>query len=300
MNVLLSLLSDYTFLMVAAGTALLGGLCGILGSFAVLRRESLIGDAVSHASMPGIVLAWLFTGSKTTGILLAGAMLSGLVCLLLIRLIVRTSRLPFDCALALFLSVFFGGGMVLLTYAKRLPDAGHAGLDRYLYGQAGTLLAKDVAVCAAGGLLILLITFLFFKEFLLITFDADYARSAGLPVRALTLLLSLLLILLIVLGLQSVGAVFMSALLTAPAAAARQWTRSLKSMCFLAALFGALSGVAATVSSCLVPDLPSGPAVICCVFGIAAFSLLFAPGRGILFCMIRRLLSGTERSLRHD
>ena len=291
MNVLLSLLSDYTFLMVAAGTALLGGLCGILGSFAVLRRESLIGDAVSHASMPGIVLAWLFTGSKTTGILLAGAMLSGLVCLLLIRLIVRTSRLPFDCALALFLSVFFGGGMVLLTYAKRLPDAGHAGLDRYLYGQAGTLLAKDVAVCAAGGLLILLITFLFFKEFLLITFDADYARSAGLPVRALTLLLSLLLILLIV---------FMSALLTAPAAAARQWTRSLKSMCFLAALFGALSGAAATAASCLIPGLPSGPAVICCVFGIAVFSLLFAPGRGILFCMIRRLLSGTERSPRHD
>lgn len=288
MNTLLTLLSDYTFQTVAMGSALLGIISGVLGSFAVLNKQSLLGDGVSHSALPGVVLAFLLTGSKDTEILLLGALLTGILATLLILSIVHNSRIKFDSALALVMSVFFGLGMVLLTFSQKVPNANQAGLKRFIYGQASTLLKRDVILMAVCGVFLLTIVALFWKEFKLFSFDPEFAQSIGLRVGRLNLLLSFLIVLAIIIGLQTVGVVLMSAMLIAPAVAARQWSNRLWLMVVLASCFGAVSGIVGTLLSSAIPDLPTGPVIVTCVTCIAIFSLLFAPGRGILHRMYQR------------
>lgn len=287
MSGMIALFSDYTFQTVALGSALLGLISGVLGSFAVLRKQSLLGDGVSHAALPGVVMAFLLSGSKNTEVLLLGALLSGLLATLLIVGVVRHTRIKFDSALALVMSVFFGLGLVLLTYVQKIPNSNQAGLKRFIFGQASTLLRRDITLMAFCGLVLLVLVLLFWKEFKLFTFDADFAQSLGFAPRKLNLLLSFMIVLAIIIGLQTVGVILMSAMLITPAVAARQWTNRLWVMVTLSALLGALSGVAGTAASSLVPKLPTGPAIVVCVSAIAAVSVLFAPGRGVLHRIYR-------------
>ncbi|WP_347489032.1 metal ABC transporter permease [Desulfoscipio sp. XC116] len=282
MDACIILLTDYTFQTVALGSAILGIISGIMGSFAVLRKQSLLGDGVSHAALPGVVLAFVLTGSKNTEFLLFGALLSGLLATLFIIQIVKHSRIKFDSALALVLSVFFGLGMVLLTHVQKIPDSNQAGLKRFIFGQAATLLQRDVVLMLVCGIVLLILVIIFWKEFKLFTFDSDFARSIGFSPRKLNLLLSFMIVLTIIIGLQTVGVILMSAMLIAPAVAARQWTDKLAMMVLLAAVFGALSGVAGTIASSLVPKLPTGPCIVIIVSLIVLVSLLFAPGRGMV------------------
>lgn len=283
-----SLLQDYTFQIVALGSALLGIISGVLGSFAVLRKQSLLGDGVSHAALPGVVTAFLLTGSKNTEVLLLGALLTGILSTFLIVQIVRYSRIKFDSALALVMSVFFGLGLVLLTYSQKIPNANQAGLSRFIYGQASTLLARDVVLMAVCGAVLILFVVLFWKEFKLFSFDPEFAETMGFAPGKLNLLLSFLIVLAIIIGIQTVGVVLMSAMLIAPAVAARQWSNRLWLMVVLSALFGAISGIAGTLLSSTVTGLPTGPVIVVCITVIAAFSLLFAPGRGILHRIYQR------------
>ena len=282
METFISLLSDYTFQTVALGSALLGIISGVLGSFAVLRRQSLLGDGVSHAALPGVVMAFLLTGSKNTEVLLLGALLTGLAATFLITRIVKHSRIRFDSALALIMSVFFGLGLVLLTYSQKVPNANQAGLKRFIYGQASTLLQRDVVLMAVCGIVILVVVFLFWKEFKLFSFDPEFAETIGFGTGRLNLILSLLIVLAIIVGLETVGVVLMSAMLIAPAVAARQWSNRLWLMVVLAAVFGAASGVIGTLLSSAVPGVPTGPVIVVCITTITVFSLLFAPERGIV------------------
>ena len=288
MEKLLELLGDYTFQTVALGSALLGIVSGVLGSFAVLRKQSLLGDGVSHAALPGVVLAFLLTGNKNTEVLLLGALFTGLMATVLIVTVVRHSRIKFDSALALVMSVFFGLGMVLLTYSQKVPNANQAGLKRFIYGQASTLLKRDVILMAVCGSILMLLVVLFWKEFKLLSFDPEFAQTLGFKTSRLNLLLSLLIVVTIIIGLQTVGVVLMSAMLIAPAVAARQWSNRLCIMVLLAASFGAVSGIAGTLLSSAVPGLPTGPVIVVCITIIAIFSLLFAPGRGIIHRMYQR------------
>lgn len=288
MELLLTLLRDYTFQTVALGSALLGVVSGVLGSFAVLRKQSLLGDGVSHAALPGVVLAFLLTGNKNTEVLLLGALLTGLLATFLIVTVVKHSRIKFDSALALVMSVFFGLGMVLLTYSQKVPNANQAGLKRFIYGQASTLLKRDVILMAACGAVLLTLVVLFWKEFKLFAFDPEFARTLGFQTGRLNLLLSFLVVVTIIIGLQTVGVVLMSAMLITPAVAARQWSDRLCVMVGLASAFGAVSGVAGTLLSSAVPGLPTGPVIVVCITMIAIVSLLFAPGRGILHRMYQR------------
>lgn len=297
MGAFLSLLQDYTFQTVAFGSALLGVISGVLGSFAVLRKQSLLGDGVSHSALPGVVMAFLLTGSKNTEILLAGALLTGLLATFLILHIVKHSRIKFDSALALVMSVFFGLGLVLLTYSQKVPNANQAGLKRFIYGQASTLLERDVLLMAICGIVLLLVVTLFWKEFKLFSFDAEFAQTIGFHTGKLNLLLSFLIVLAIIIGLQTVGVVLMSAMLIAPAVAARQWSNRLWLMVLLAALFGAVSGIVGTFLSSAVSGLPTGPVIVVCITVIAVFSLLFAPGRGILYRIYRRRKNRTKLKL---
>ena len=277
------LFNDYTLRVVALGAASLGLVSGALGSFAVLRKQSLLGDAISHAALPGIAIAFLLTGSRQTLVLTIGAAIAGWIATLLVMSIVRTTRIKSDGALGLVLSVFFGCGLMLLTYIQKLPSASQAGLDKFLFGQAATLLERDVILIAALGSFALVVMLLCWKEFKLLSFDPDFAASLGINVRFADVLLTFVLVLAIITGLQTVGVVLMSAIIIAPAAAARQWTNRLGVMVTLAALFGAVAGASGAVLSSTVEHLPTGPMIVLCLSFVVIVSLLFAPARGLLW-----------------
>ncbi|GAA3558769.1 iron chelate uptake ABC transporter family permease subunit [Snuella lapsa] len=259
----------------------------MLGSFAVLRKQSLLGDAISHAALPGIAIAFLITGAKDSNTLLLGALISGLVGTFWIRGIISKTHLKSDTALGLILSLFFGFGMLLLTYIQKLPNANQAGLDKYLFGQAATLVESDVWLMSIVTGICLLVLLLFWKEFKILLFDADYTKTLGFNIKFIDILITTFIVLAIVLGLQTVGVVLMSAMLLAPAAAARQWTNSLSMMVFLAAVFGSFSGVFGTAISASQNNLSTGPVIVIVAGVFVLISFVFSPGRGLLFKQIR-------------
>jgi manganese/zinc/iron transport system permease protein len=288
LGVIRDLLSDYTLRTVALGSGALGVVSGTLGSYAVLRKQSLLGDAMSHAALPGIALAFLLFRTKAPLVLMLGAALAGWVGTLIIMAIVKTTRVKYDSALGLVLSVFFGFGLMLLTFIQRLPDATQAGLDKFLFGQAAALLERDVVVMAVLGSVVLIIVFLLWKEFKMLSFDPEFGATLGMPVGILDVVLTTLLVIAIAIGLQTVGVVLMSAMIVAPAAAARQWTNTLSVMVVLSALFGAVAGISGAAISSTTARLPTGPMIVLCVSGIVALSLMFAPSRGLVWSWLAR------------
>ena len=276
-------LSDYTLRTVTMGAALLGIASGALGTYAVLRKQSLLGDTISHAALPGIALAFLITGTRSTAILMLGAMLAGWIGTLFVLAITKTTRISYDSSLGTILSVFFGFGLVLLTVIQKLPNANQAGLSTFLFGQAAALVQEEVITMSILGTIALIPVVLFWKEFSLLSFDPEFGRSLGLPMQWLDVLLTSLLVMAIVLGLQTVGVVLMSAMLVAPAVAARQWTNRLGTMIVLSAFFGAASGISGALLSSYIPRLPTGPTIVLCISAIVVVSLLLAPERGMLW-----------------
>ncbi len=274
--------------VVTMGAAMLGAIAGMLGAFAVLRRQSLLGDALAHATLPGVCLGFLIAGSRDLGSILAGALFTGALAALSMMLITRHSRLKTDAALGIVLSVYFAIGVVLLTMLQAQGGAASAGLEGFLFGQAAAILRGDLWLMGAVGLLVLALVLAFWKEMKLVSFDAEFARSQGLPVTALEALLTLLVAMAIVVGLQLAGVVLMVALLVAPAVAARQWVHSLGAMVLVSALLGAAAGVAGALISASTRGLATGPLVVLIATGFVLVSLLVAPGRGLLWQALSR------------
>ncbi|MCS6834657.1 MAG: metal ABC transporter permease [Anaerolineae bacterium] len=277
---------DYTLRNVALGGALLGAVTGFIGCFAVLRRESLVGDTVSHAALPGVAIAFLLAGRQMS-LLLLGAAASSWLGIQLVQGLVRTTRLKREAAMAIVLAAWFAFGLALLSYIQNRADAGQAGLKSFIFGQAAAIIESDVQLIGLVGSALVALVVLFWKEFKLITFDIEFARADGHPVNALSVLLSTLIVIVIILGLQLAGVVLVVGLLIAPASAARQWTQRLEKMVILAAVFGALSGGSGAVISALDADIPTGPMIIVAAFTIVLISLVFAPQRGILWARRR-------------
>ena len=273
--------NDFTFRVVSFGSLILGMISGALGCFAVLRKQSLIGDAISHCTLPGIAIAFLITNSKNIEVLLFGALLSGLLSMYLITTIASHSKLKFDASLALVLSVLFGIGIVFLTYIQKNSGSHQAGLEKFIFGQASSLLKRDVRIMMITGIVLFSMMIVFWKEFKLVTFDPVFAQTVGIPSTFFGGFLSLLMVLGIVIGLQTVGVILMSALLISPASAARQWTDKLSVMVVLSSLFGGMSGVLGTMVSSYTPGIPTGPTIVAFMSIIVLGSLLFAP-RGII------------------
>jgi manganese/zinc/iron transport system permease protein len=280
---MLTVLTDYTLRNVVFGAVLLGIGSGVLGCYAVLRKESLVGDTLSHAALPGICLGFLLSGSRQLFPLLTGALLSGTVAVLFMLLLTRRSRLKTDAALGIALSTFFAVGTVLLTYIQGQRRASQAGLDRFLFGQAAAILQSDLLIIAAVTAAALLLVIGLWKELQVVTFDPGFARSLGLPTVRLEVLLTVMIALAVVIGLQLVGVILMAAMIIAPAVAARQWVRRLSGMVALSALFGALSGVVGALISAQGRGLATGPLIIVCASGVVGVSLLIAPRRGLLW-----------------
>ena len=272
---------DHTLQTVALGAAVLGAVAGGLGAFAVLRRQSLLGDALSHAALPGICLGFLVAGGRDPAALLVGALGTGALAAWVILGITRVTRIKPDAALGIVLSVFFSGGLVLMAYIQ--GRQGQAGLSGFLFGQAAAMLWAEVVAMTVVAVVVVGIMAMLWNGLKLMTFDAPYAQVLGLPVRALEIGLTVLIAVAVVLGLQLVGVVLMTALLIAPAVAARQWAGRLESMVALSALFGMVAGVVGAVLSTGARGLSTGPLIVLVASAIALVSLAMAPGRGVVW-----------------
>jgi len=272
---------DYTLLLVLQGAALLGITAGALGSFALLRQQSLLGDAISHAALPGIVLMFLCTHSKNPWVLLCGGAIAGVVGVLSMNYLCARTTLKKDAILGIILSVFFGLGLVLMTVAQKVPTSNQAILNKFLFGNVATLLPEDIVVIATIALFIFAVLVLCWKECTVYVFDPVFTHTLGLRPVIIETVLTVLLVLAIVIGLQTVGVVLMSTMLIAPAAAARQWTTRLVHMVGLAAFFGGCAALAGVYVSGVVDHVPTGPAIVVAASGIVLFSLLCAPQRGV-------------------
>ncbi len=272
----------YTLRVVAVGGALLGVFSGVLGCFAVLRQESLIGDALSHAALPGVGVAFLLAG-RELGALLIGAGLAAWMGVWFITAVTHTTRIKRDAAMGIVLAAWFAAGVALLAYIQSRADASQAGLSTFIFGQAAAIVQADIRLIMMVGAACFTVLALFWKEFKLITFDYEFARANGYPVNTLSMLLSTLIVIAVVLGLQLAGVVLMVGLLIAPGIAARQWTHHLGQMVVLAGVFGAVAGGTGAVFSAVAANIPTGPMIIVVAFTLVALSLVFAPERGLLW-----------------
>ena len=285
-------LSDYNTRVVVLGTSALGTACGVIGSFMLLRKRSLMADSISHATLPGICLAFIVmvqmggTGKWLPGLLL-GALLSGLLGMSLVLLLNRYTRVKEDAALGIVLSCFFGAGVALLGVIQKMSKGSAAGLESFIYGKTASMLISDAYLIGAVALLALVTCALLFKEFTLLCFDQDYAGSQGFPVATLDVLLMTLVVLITVIGLQAVGLILVIALLIIPPAAARFWTDSLHSMALVAAAMGALGSAFGAALSAVIPKLPAGAIIVVTYSVLFLLSLLAGKKSGVLIRLYR-------------
>ncbi|HNQ13179.1 MAG TPA: iron chelate uptake ABC transporter family permease subunit [Bacteroidia bacterium] len=276
------LLREPNIWFVVLGSVLLGASSALVGTYAFLKKQSLVGDAIAHAVLPGICLGYLISGSKSTIHLLVAAVVSGWLAVYLINYIPNKSKLKSDTSIAIVLSVFFGLGIMLLTFIQKTGNSSQAGLDKFLFGKAAALTPSDALVFISISLFLLLAVVVLFKELNLICFNRDYALSIGLPVKRLEFVLSVMIILSVSSGIQAVGVVLMSALLIAPAAAARFWSSKISSILMLGALFGVIAAWVGAFVSHSISSMPTGPWIVVVLTCIALFSFVFAPHKGLI------------------
>lgn len=278
---------DYNTRVVVVGTTLLGLAAGLIGTFLVLRKRALLSDTLSHATLPGIALAFivmtLLTGDgKHLPALITGAAIFAVIGTASVLAIQRFSRLKDDAALGIVLSVFFGLGIALMGMATRMDAGNAAGLSSFIYGKTASMLFFDALLIAVTALVAALACILFFKEFALVCFDADYGMTQGWPVGRLDFIMMALVVLVTVIGLQAVGLILVVALLIIPASAARFWTFRLHTMLGLSGLFGALSGFVGSGVSALMANLPAGAVIVLAATLFFMISLVFGSARGML------------------
>ena len=288
----LFLQAGYNAALVAIGAALLGFSAGSSGVFLFLRKRALVCDAVAHATLPGVGIAFIVMvslggdGRSLIGLLL-GSAITAWVGLFLIEWIARHTRLAEDAAIGAVLSVFFGVGIVLLTIIQSMSSGRQAGLEGFLLGSTAGMLFQDAVVIAIGGSLAVLATWLMRRPMTLVAFDSEYAAAIGYDVRRVDLLMMGIVMGVTVIGLKLVGLILIVAMLIIPAVTARFWTERSGNVIWIAGAIGGASGYLGAVISASAPALPTGPIIVLVAAGCFVFSLLFAPVRGVLAAVIR-------------
>ncbi|MEW6158812.1 MAG: metal ABC transporter permease [Verrucomicrobiota bacterium] len=280
-----------------AGSILLGICCGLLGSFIVVRKMALVGDALSHAVLPGVALGFLWNMTRDPVAIFVGATLAGLIGTTVVGLIKHTTRLKEDTALGMVLAGFFSIGVCLLTRIQQLPTGNKSGLDKFLFGQAAAIGSRDLALMIVVTVLTVVLIALFYKEFLVTSFDAGFARVLGFPTQLIHHALMLMLAFAVVVALQAVGVVLVSAMLITPAAAAYLLTDRMHRMLFLAAVFGLVAGAVGAFFSFLGANLPTGPFMVLGASTVFLLAFVFGPRHGVLvrWWMQRSRAKRTER-----
>jgi manganese/zinc/iron transport system permease protein len=293
------LLQDHNTRVVLAGACLFGAAAGLAGTFLLLRKRSLLGDTLGHATLPGITLAFLLAGTfgfspRSFLWLATGATISGIAGMGAVQLIRKTSHLKDDAALAIVLSVFFGAGIAMLSAIQQLPGGQAAGLERLIYGNPASMTSSDAWFVLLASLVVALVCGMLFKEFTLLCFDEAYANTTGWPTKPLDALLMGLVVLVTIVGLQTVGMLLVVALLVIPPSAARFWSDDLRVMSLAAAGVGILSSIAGVVASALLPGLPTGALIVLAAAFFFGLSLLAGRKRGLLM----KYLTDRESSMR--
>ena len=273
---------DSSLWLVAGGTMLLSITAALVGGFTFLQKRSLVGDAVAHSILPGVAIAFLISGQKDPLWLMLGALLSGWLSLAVMDYLNKHTKLSEDTAIASVLSVFFGIGILLLTYIQKKASGEQSGLEGFLFGQAAAMRLNDLYIYCGLALVLISTTIAFFKEFKLLSFNPEFAQSLGLPVGILRVLLNSMMVLAIALGIQAVGVVLMAALLITPSAAARNLSKGLKGMLWVSVLVAGFSALVGTLISFSAPSMPTGPWVVVCLSVIALLSLFLAPQKGLV------------------
>lgn len=279
--------------LVVAGSMLLGLAAGLVGAFALLRKRSLMADALSHATLPGLCAAFLVASSlgisgKSALVLLIGAGVSGVATVLVVQWLARHPRVREDAAIGAGLSVSFGLGVVLLSAVPSVSSAPAAGLSRFIFGQTAAMLPADAALMAGIALVSAAAVVLLHKELALVSFNEGFAQVSGWPVKALDTLLLALVVLVTVAGIQAVGIILVVSMFIIPAVSARFWTDRLGRMVALSGAFGAASGYLGAAASALLPRAPAGSVIVLVAGGVFVLSMLASPRRGVAAGVWRR------------
>lgn len=281
---MLELLTDHTYSMALYGSTAIGIITGVLGTFAYLRRQSMISDVISHAALPGTLIAFLtltalgFSGRNVLGLII-GAVLVGVAAVYLTNLIPRISVVRLDAAMAVVLSSFFGLGMLLMQYVARRPFPDKGGIQDYLFGNASTITRADLTVSLTVGVVALIVVGLFLKEFTLASFDHTQVRLLGFNPKVIDAAMFTTLVIATVIGLKTVGLVLMVAFVVTPPAIARQWTTSVVQMTLLSGVVGGAASAIGTYFSIAYGPMPTGPAIVVTLFVLLVASLLLSPRR---------------------
>lgn len=279
---------DYNTFWVVLGCALLGGVCGLLGVFLLLRKRSLIADAICHASLPGIAIGFFVSlalggSGRDPGWLIVGAAVTGTLGALSVMALRRWTPLKEDAALGIVLSVFFAFGMALLSLVQQTESGNAAGIEGFLYGNTAGIVAQDAfwiaILCGSVTLVLLLVR----KELQLLCFDSSYAAAQGWPTLALDLLLMACTLWVVTMGTTIVGVLLIVAMIVIPPAVARLWSDRLPWNLLISAIVGVLSGILGALSSWSFENLPSGASMVLVAAALFAVSLLFASRRGVLW-----------------
>lgn len=283
----LSLSLGYNATLVTLGASLLGAAAGMAGTFLYLRKNALISDAISHATLPGLGFAFLVAfGFGIDGrqllILLSGSALSAALGLYFVNWLTRETRLTQDTAIGCVLSVFFAFGVVLLTIIQVIPAGRKAGLESFLLGSTAGMLYSDALLILILSIITALVLFVFLRPIKLVVFDQGYSETLGISVQRVDFIILAVTLAVTVLGMKIVGLILIVALLIIPAVSARFWSERTNIILVTATLFGALSGYIGSAISAVSPGLPTGPIIVLCCFGLFLFSFLFAPKRGVL------------------
>ena len=280
------------------GALLLGLSCGLLGSFIVVRRMALMGDTLSHAVLPGVALGFMWKWSKDPAAMLVGATLVGLLGSVVVTWIRRTTRIKQDAALGIVLATFYALGVCMISMIQNTPSGTSGGLDGIFFGDAAALRTKDVALMAVLSITTVVLITVLYRPLLAISFDPGFARSAGLPVAMLDHLMMMFLAFAIVVALQAVGVVLVSALLITPAATAYLMTDRLHRMLLIAGIVGMFSAALGVFCSFLGSRLPSGPFMVLAASAVFVVAYLFAPRHGTLTRWWRR--KNRSRQIRNE
>lgn len=281
--------SDPNVRMVVLGTISIAVGASLVGTFTYLRKQALVGDAISHSIFPGVCFAFILSGTKDPVYLIIGAFISGWLSVFLIEWVSKRTKLKPDTAIAFILTFFFGVGTMLMSYIQNSGNGAQSGLNQYLFGKAAAIGNDDVWVFGSIGIALLVLITFFYKTFKLISFNPDFAQSLGVKVRLFEIILSSLTVLSIASGIQAVGVVLMAALLITPATIARQWTHNLKVMLVIAVLVAMASGVFGAYISYTAPAMPTGPWIVIVLSSFAIISVFLAPKRGIIARVMKQI-----------
>ena len=262
------------FYKILIGTTLVGITAGIVGCFTLLNKQSLLGDTIAHATLPGLAGMFLIILQKSYCMLLLGAGITGLTGAIAVDYITKTTQLKKDTALGIVLSTFFGIGIIFLTMIQKLPIGNQAGIDKFLFGQAATILNEDLIIITILSCIIIATVYFYFKELTIIIFDQQYAQAIGLPVNLIQNIFLVIIVATVLVGLQTVGLILMSSFLIAPAAAARQWTDHLATTILLSIFFSLIATTTGTIISYQYAHIPTGPAIVVIATSITFLSIM--------------------------